>query len=131
MSRQIRFINLDDVLHYHSLLIAKFGGSDGVRDMGLLQSALAMPMAQFSGEFLHPSIAEMAAAYLFHLVCNHPFIDGNKRTGATIARMFLLLNDHAFDPDQTEYGDLVLSIASGKLGKADAGVFFKKHIHPA
>lgn len=99
--------------------------------MGLLQSALATPQVQSGGLFLHPSIAEMAAAYLFHIVHNHPFVDGNKRTGAAIARMFLLVNNHTFSPDETEYGDLVLAVASGTLGKAEAGVFFKKHVRPA
>ncbi|MGA2583317.1 MAG: type II toxin-antitoxin system death-on-curing family toxin [Tepidisphaeraceae bacterium] len=125
---KIRFIEVEDVLRYHSRLIELYGGSDGLRDMGLLQSALGMPMAQFGGEFLHPSVAEMAAAYLFHIVANHPFVDGNKRTGAAVARMFVLINNHSFDPDETEYGDMVLAVASGKLDKAGATVFFKKHV---
>jgi len=128
---EIHFIELEDVLIYHEKLIELFGGSQGVRDMGLLQSALAMPGARFGGEFLHASIQEMAAAYLFHIVGNHPFIDGNKRTGAAVARVFLMLNGAAFDPSEKEYGDLVLAVASGQLGKPEAAVFFKRHVRPA
>ena len=70
----------------------------------------------------------MGAAYLFHLVKNHPFIDGNKRIGAAAARVFLLLNQAKFDPDEDEYGDLVLDLAAGKLDKPDVIAFFKKHV---
>src|SRR5207248_2376813 len=74
-----RFLTLDEVLAIHSDQVRQYGGSGGIRDVGLLSSALAMPRASFGGQYLHPSLHEMAAACLFHLVQNHPFIDGNER----------------------------------------------------
>lgn len=84
MSRRVVavvFLTVDDVLTLHADQIARFGGRAGIRDIGLLESALGMPLATFQSEFLHPSLAEMAAAYLFHIARNHPFLDGNKRVG--------------------------------------------------
>jgi death-on-curing protein len=69
----------------------------------------------------------MAAAYAFHIVSNHPFVDGNKRAGAVAARVFLLLNDANFDPTEEAYGDLILAIASGQATKDDAIAFFRQH----
>jgi death on curing protein len=75
-----RFLDLVEVLEIHQSRIDRYGGSPGVRDLGLLQSAVAQSSAGFGGEFLHSDLYEMAAAYLFHVARNHPFIDGNKRT---------------------------------------------------
>ena len=86
------FLSLDEVLEIHEQQIERYGGSHGIRDAGGLESAMATPQATFGGEFLHRSIPTMAAAYLFHLCQNHPFIDGNKRTGANAAITFLLMN---------------------------------------
>src|SRR4051812_31374005 len=120
------FLAFDEVVEMHQRLIALFGGSSELRDAGLLQSALAMPASAFGDEYLHPSLAEMAAAYLFHIAANHPFVDGNKRIAATAARVFLGMNDAQFDPSEQEYGDLTLGIASGQLDKRAAVEFFKK-----
>lgn len=87
------FLTIDEVLAIHQDQIARYGGSAGVRDWGLLQSAIAMPAATFGGQFLHGDLSEMAAACLFHIVQNRPFIDGNKRVGAVAAYVFLALND--------------------------------------
>ena len=86
------FLNLADVLRIHADQIQRYGGRNGVRDFGLLESALAMPRASFGGEWLHRDTYEMAAAYGFHLCRNHPFIEGNKRTGLASALVFLELN---------------------------------------
>ncbi len=75
---KVSFLTLEDALALHASRIARYGGSLGLRDLGLLESALAVPSATFGGQFLHGSLSEMAAAYLFHLVKNHPFVDGNK-----------------------------------------------------
>ena len=122
------FLTLEEAISLQQRLVEEFGGSSGIRDMGLLQSALAMPAATLGGQFLHSGLADMGAAYLFHLVQNHPFIDGNKRIGATAARVFLMMNGAAFEPDETEYGDLVLAVASGKLDKNEVIAFFKRHV---
>ena len=93
------FLTLDEVLEIHEQQIELYGGSHGVRDMNLLESALGVPQATFGGEHLHPTIAAMAAAYLFHIAQNHPFLDGNKRAGANAAITFLVLND--IEPSST------------------------------
>jgi death-on-curing protein len=87
-----RFISIDEVLELHEDQISSFGGTSGVRDEGLLASALAQPQATFGGQFLHPTISEQAAAYLYNIAMNHPFIDGNKRTAFAVADTFLRLN---------------------------------------
>jgi death-on-curing protein len=87
------FLSLDEVLEIHEQQIERYGGSSGLRDAAGLESAVATPQATFGGEFLHTSIPAMAAAYLFHLCQNHPFIDGNKRVGANAAITFLRMND--------------------------------------
>lgn len=87
------FLALDEVLEIHQQQIEMYGGSQGLRDAGALESAIAMPMATFAGRYLHPTIPAMAAAYLFHITQNHPFLDGNKRAGANAAITFLRIND--------------------------------------
>jgi len=127
---QPAFLTLDEILAIHHDQIARYGGSEGVRDWGLLQSALAMPAASFGGQFLHADLCEMAAAYLFHLVQNHPFIDGNKRVGAVAAYVFLALNHTRLRADQAAYGELVLSVARGKTPKSAVTAFFRANTAP-
>jgi len=122
------FLSFDEVVEMHQRLVALFGGSSELRDAGLLQSALGMPASAFAGEYLHSSLAEMAAAYLFHIASNHPFVDGNKRIAATAARVFLLINDAEFEPSEQEYGDLTLAVASSQLDKGAVVEFFKRHV---
>jgi len=119
------FLTLDEVVAIHRDQIERYGGSLGVRDWGLLQSAIAMPSATFGGQFLHSDLCEMAAAYLFHIVQNHPFIDGNKRVGAMAADIFLALNEARLVADEVDYADLVLSVARGETSKSAAAEFFR------
>src|SRR5438034_276334 len=93
----IRFLTADDVLRLHSYAIRDQGGNPGIRDAALLDAALAMASQQFGGEYLHPDIPAMAAAYAFHVCRNHPFIDGNKRAALAAMIRFLVENDWAFD----------------------------------
>jgi death-on-curing protein len=109
------FLSLDEVLEIHEQQIERYGGSPGLRDGGALESAVATPHVTFGGEFLHTSIPAMAAAYLFHLCQNDPFIDGNKRVGANAAITFLLMNNWEPTFDAEELTDLVLSVASSRL----------------
>lgn len=111
------FLTLDEVLEIHERQIELYGGSPGLRDAGALASAVATPEATFGGEFLHPSIPAMAAAYLFHICQNHPFIDGNKRAGANAMVTFLLMNDWDVDLTEDELVNLVLDVASSRLSK--------------
>src|SRR5580698_4165138 len=94
------FLDLEHVLRIHAGMIERYGGAEGLRDAALLHSAAAMPQASYGGEFLHPDLFEMAAAYLFHIVQNHPFVDGNKRTGAAAAIVFLVINGIELESDE-------------------------------
>jgi death on curing protein len=123
----IAFLSLAEVLEIHRDQIVRYGGEPGTRDLGLLESALAVPAATFGGRFLHADIFEMAAAYLFHLVQNHPFIDGNKRVGAITAIVFLALNGYEFDAPVGSLYDFVMSLAQGEHTKADATLFLREH----
>lgn len=121
------FLTLDEVLALHADQIERYGGSQGIRDMGLLESALAVPAATFGGQFLHGSLHEMAAAYLFHLTQNHPFIDGNKRVGLMAMLAFLGLNDLRLAARENELVTLVLGVAAGRVSKAEVAVFVQRH----
>lgn len=121
---------LDEVLALHADLIERYGGRPGIRDIGLLQSALAVPAATFEGRLLHESLSEMAAAYLFHLVRNHPFVDGNKRVGLMALLVFLGLNSRWLDADREELESLVRDVAAGQTGKAEVAVFVQSHMRP-
>ena len=111
------FLALDEVLELHAQQIERYGGSAGLRDAAALESAVATAQATFGGKFLHSSIPAMAAAYLFHLCQNHPFVDGNKRVGANAAITFLLMNGWEPSIGEEELVDLVLSVVSGHLTK--------------
>jgi death-on-curing protein len=105
-----------------------YGGSYGLRDPGALESAVAMPQSTFGGEYLHPTIYAMAAAYLFHLVQNHAFIDGNKRVGANAAITFLLVNDIEPTFSEDELVELVLGVAQGQVSKEQVAEFLAEHV---
>ena len=124
------FLTLDEVIDIHRDQIARFGGSEGVRDWGMLQSAVAMPAAGFGAAFFHAELCEMAAAYLFHIVQNHPFIDGNKRVGAMAAYVFLRLNGIRPTADNNAYANLVLSVARGETPKSAVAEFFRANTAP-
>jgi len=121
------FLGLDEVLEIHRDQIERYGGSHGIRDIGLLQSAVAMPAAGFGEDYLHSDIYEMAAAYLFHIVRNHPFIDGNKRTGAVASVVFLFMNGIEIHAGEASFEKMVRSVAEGKTDKAGAAEFFRRH----
>ena len=113
----IDFLTLEDVVQIHELQIARFGGAAGLRDLSLLESAIMQPQSSFGGEYLHQSIFEMAAAYLFHLTQNHPFIDGNKRVGLAAMLVFLELNGISIEHSTDELYDLTMKVASSELDK--------------
>lgn len=123
----IKFVSTAQVLRLHELSLREFGGMAGVRDAGLLESALSQPAATFGGEFLHSFPFEMAAAYLYHLVLNHPFVDGNKRIAALTATAFLLSNRLVITASQGDYEALVLRAAQGQADKQEIAAFLKAH----
>lgn len=121
------FLNLGEVLAIHEDVIRRYGGSLGIRDLALLESAIGMPQASFGDQHLHDSIPAMAAADCFHLVANHPFLDGNKRVGAAAANVFLEMNDWVLDAKQDRHAEVVLSIAASRADKREATVFLAQH----
>ena len=121
------FLDLDRVMRLHRSLIEQYGGTEGVRDLGLLHSAIAMPQTAYGGQYMHGDMCEMAAAYLYHIVLNHPFLDGNKRTSAAAAIVFLAINDVQIDNDEEGLVELTLSAATGRTGKAEIAEFFRSH----
>ncbi len=128
---KIRFLGLDEVLSLHADQIARYGGASGVRDLGLLESAVATAEASFGGTYLHATLPEMAAAYLYHLAQNHAFVDGNKRVAAAATFMFLFLNDLVLDCSEGALVDLTLAVASGKTTKAETALFLSRHVTTA
>ena len=121
------FLTMEDVTEIHADQIARYGGSPGLRDANLLQSAVAMPESGFGEHYLHTDLFEMAAAYLFHLVQNHPFVDGNKRVGAASALVFLELNRVTVKVTNDALVATVLKVAQGKMGKAGVAEFLRQH----
>ncbi len=121
------FLALDEVLALHADQIERYGGRPGIRAVALLLSALAVPASAFGSEFLHGSLHEMAAAYLFHLVRNHPFVDGNKRAGLIAMLAFLGLNALRLQADPDELTKLVVGVAEGKITKAEVSVSVRNH----
>ena len=121
------FLTLDEVIEIHRDMIERYGGSGGVRDLGLLESAVAMPQAGMGDQYFHATLYEMAAAYLFHIVQNHPFVDGNKRVGATAAFVFLKLNGLTVSASEPEFERMVRQVAEGGFGKDQIAAFFKKN----
>lgn len=122
------FLGLEEVLGIHEDRIRKYGGSSGLRDLGLLQSALGTVQATFGGDFLHQTLFEMAAAYLFHICRNHPYVDGNKRTALACAIAFLYLSDVKLLAPQDELYDLVIGVAEGRVSKSEVAVFFQQRV---
>jgi death-on-curing protein len=124
----ITFLSVDDVLLFHTDTIDIDGGSHGVRDHGLLDAAVAMPRQQFGGEYLHEDVAAMAAAYMFHIAQNHPFIDGNKRAAVLSALAFLSVNGIEELPEPKELEVVTLQVAAGELHKDELTMWIRKNV---
>lgn len=123
-----RFLSISQVLDIHQDEINSFGGTSGVRDEGLLDSALAQPQATFGGELLHPTIHEQAAAYLYHLAMNHPFIDGNKRTAFAVMDTFITLNGYSLNLSQEQAYNLVIQVVQKEISKEELSAFLELHV---
>lgn len=128
MNADIQFLSVNDLLTIHQRGILEHGGSPELRDRGLLESAAAMPMAQFGGQYLHDGFSAMAAAYLFHLCKNHPFMDGNKRVAVAAAEVFVLLNGYELAATNLQLEALTLGVADSSVSKEEATAFFKRHV---
>jgi death on curing protein len=124
-----KFLTVEQVIQVHDVFLDEYGGLPGIRDFGLLSSAVEMPRFSCFGKLLHETIFEQAAAYLYHLIMNHPFNDGNKRTGALVALFFLEENGVQIHFSDTDYEDFVVEVAKGHKTKEDSASYFLKNCH--
>jgi len=124
----MRLLTLGDVVELHRRLIEQSGGATGIRDLSLLESALAQPCATFDGVDLHATLIEKAAALGFALAANHPFIDGNKRVGHAAMEVMLVLNGYEIDAPIDEQERLVLDVASGIIRRDALARWLAVHV---
>jgi death-on-curing protein len=123
----VKYLTAEQVLFIHSRLIDETGGSHGVRDVGLLQSAVERARATFGGKDLYPDIFYKAAALMESLIKNHPFVDGNKRTAITSASIFLKMNGYTLEATQKDFERFALRMARGKASVENAADWFKRN----
>ena len=126
----LHFLNLEDVLQAHDFTLQREGGLPGIRDLTLLQSAIAMPLQMFDGLYLHDGVPAMAVAYLFHVTSNHPFLDGNKRTAALVAILFLDVNGMNSRLDPMSLKEVTLAVAEKRMTKNELTDWFRAHTEP-
>ncbi len=122
-----RFLGFDEVMEIHRDQIERYGGSPGIRDEALLRSAVAMPSAGAAGKYFHVDLIEMAAAYVFHIVKDHPFVDGNKRVGAVAALVFLELNGVEIRIPEADLDDLIMRVARSETSKSGIAELLREH----
>jgi death-on-curing protein len=122
------FVSVSNAITIHRRMVDEFGGDPGLRDRGLLESALAMPKAMFGGDYLHVDLPSMAAAYHYHLCANHPFIDGNKRVAVAVAEVFLRANGLQLEATDDEIVELTFDVASGTTGKPEVTDFYRERV---
>ncbi len=125
-----RYLSLAEVLKLHGLIIAKSGGSVGLRDLGMLESALGQPRQTFGGEDLYPSLTSKAAALGFSLIMNHPFIDGNKRVGHAATETVLMLNGFELTAEIDDAEAEILAVAAGQRTRDEFQAWIEKHVRP-
>lgn len=124
------FLTIDDVIFIHRRELEQAGGERGVRDMRLVESATMAPQATFEGQWLHHGVFEMAGAYVVGFVQNHPFVDGNKRTGAAAALTFLYLNGYEVEEQHPEeFADIVLRFVTHEIGREQIVEYFRARSH--
>jgi death-on-curing protein len=126
----MRYLSLAEVLVLHERIVAQSGGATGLRDLGVLQSAIAQPRATFDGVDLYSSLAAKAAALAHSLVSNHPFVDGNKRIGHAALETFLLLNGFELAALVDEAERIFLSLAAGTLTRSALHDWIEQHLVP-
>jgi death-on-curing protein len=121
------YLSPEQVLFIHSRIISETGGFPGVRDLGMLQSAMARPQATFDSHDLYPDLLSKVAALLDSLVNNHPFVDGNERTGITTVALYLLANGLKLNPTGTELEIFTIAVAQSQLDISSIKEWFKIH----
>ena len=123
-----RYLSLEQVLEAHQQVVAQSGGSQGVRDLGAVESAAAQPAMTFGGQELYPSLEEKAAALGFSLIKNHPFVDGNKRIGHAAMATFLRLNGYRISANVDEQEEFVLRLAAGEVSREELVEWLRRHV---
>jgi death-on-curing protein len=124
----MRYLTVEELLELHRLLLEQSGGLGGVRDLGGLDSAVAQPQMAFGGQELYPGLADKAAALCFSLVCNHPFVDGNKRVGHAAMETFLVLNGAELVAEVDEQEQVILQLAAGRLKREEFTAWVQAHL---
>jgi death-on-curing protein len=127
---EINFLSFDDLLEIHSRQLALYGGGEGFIDRNVVESALAQPQASMFGRYLHEDVAVMAAAYLFHFAAAQGFVDGNKRTAAGCATIFLARNGYDLDCTADELYELTMNVANNRMRKEEAGEWIRERVVP-
>ena len=120
-------ISIKEAEQIHKILIDTFGGAHGIRDLSALESALSRPFQTFDDKELYPTAIDKAAALAESILNNHPFVDGNKRTGYVLMRLFLLENGEDINATQVDKYEFVMSIASGKIRFEEIVSWLEKH----
>lgn len=128
MSAPVRALTLDEVLSIHEVSLSRFGGLPGLRDEGLLESALAQPFQTFGGSELYPTFAEKAARYAYGIARNHPFLDGNKRAATACMGAFLRVNGFAFRPSADELLETMLGVAAGTVSYEELAEWVSRNL---
>ena len=126
----MRYLSIGEVADLHQALLEQTGGATGIRDLGMLESALAQPRATFGGTDLHPTLIMKAAALGFSLALNHPFIDGNKRVAHAAMEVFLLLNGVELIAAIDEQEHLMLNLADGQITREQLASWIENHVKP-
>jgi death-on-curing protein len=124
----MRYLSLSEVLNIYRRVMEQSGGIAGIREIGALESAIAQPRMTFAGEDLYPSIVEKAATLGYSIIQNHPFIDGNKRTGHAAMEVFLILNGYEVDTSVDEQVSVILAVASGRMSRPAFTDWLRGHI---
>ncbi len=125
----MRYLNKEQILLLHDYLLQRFGGALGLRDEGLLESALYNLQQTFASQDLYPHIEDKAAAFIYSIIQNHPFSDGNKRTTALALFVFLDINGFEINLSNRELVDLMVDIASGKIGQEQLASYIKSQLY--
>lgn len=124
--KEIIFLTLAEIIDIHHNQIELYGGIEGIRDISLLSSAISIPKSTFDGYFLHDDLFQMAAAYIYHICQNHPFIDGNKRVALVAGLVFLDFNGISIDDPEEKLYPTMMKVASGKGNKDDISVVLRE-----
>ncbi|MDJ0556088.1 MAG: type II toxin-antitoxin system death-on-curing family toxin [Microcoleaceae cyanobacterium MO_207.B10] len=123
-----RYLSLSEIMELHQQIITQTGGANGISNISALESAVAQPAATFAEEDLYPTVIDKAAALGFLIIMNHPFIDGNKRTGHAAMEVFLILNGLEINASVDEQEQVILAVASGELNRETFTQWLQVHI---